>query len=82
MGRRTMTLPGLVIDTAAGTPVYRQIAEGIQTAQRDGRLTAGQQLPPTRDLAKQLRAQPLLLLLGPLKRLDGTESFDYVGIAF
>lgn len=49
-----MTLPGLTIDTAAATPVYRQIAEGIQTALHDGRLSAGQQLPPTRDLAKQL----------------------------
>ena len=49
-----MTLPGLFIDTAAATPVYRQIAEGIQAALRDNRLTAGQQLPPTRDLAKQL----------------------------
>jgi DNA-binding transcriptional MocR family regulator len=49
-----MTLPGLTIDPAAATPVYRQIAEGIQSALRDGRLSAGQQLPPTRDLAKQL----------------------------
>jgi DNA-binding transcriptional MocR family regulator len=49
-----MTLTGLSIDTAAATPVYRQIAEGIQKALRDGRLSAGQQLPPTRDLAKQL----------------------------
>jgi DNA-binding transcriptional MocR family regulator len=49
-----MTLPGLTIDPAAATPVYRQIADGIQSALHDGRLTAGQQLPPTRDLAKQL----------------------------
>jgi DNA-binding transcriptional regulator YhcF (GntR family) len=49
-----MTLPGLNIDSSAATPVYRQIAEGIQAALRDGRLGAGQQLPPTRDLAKQL----------------------------
>ena len=49
-----MTLPGLNIDVSAATPVYRQIAEGIQAALRDHRLTAGQQLPPTRDLAKQL----------------------------
>src|SRR5882672_1773039 len=49
-----MTLPGLIIDSAAAMPVYRQIAEGIQAALRDGRLAAGQQLPPTRDLAKQL----------------------------
>ncbi len=49
-----MTLPGLTIDPAAATPVYRQIAEGIQTALHDGRLASGQQLPPTRDLAKQL----------------------------
>src|SRR5258706_15375710 len=49
-----MTLHGLTIDPTAAMPVYRQIAEGIQTALRDSRLTAGQQLPPTRDLAKQL----------------------------
>jgi DNA-binding transcriptional MocR family regulator len=49
-----MTLPGIALDLAAATPVYRQIAEGIQLALRDGRLAAGQQLPPTRDLAKQL----------------------------
>jgi DNA-binding transcriptional MocR family regulator len=49
-----MTLPGLTIDISAATPVYRQITEGIQSALRDGRLVAGQQLPPTRDLAKQL----------------------------
>jgi DNA-binding transcriptional MocR family regulator len=49
-----MTVPGLGIDSTAATPVYRQIADGIQAALRDGRLTAGQQLPPTRDLAKQL----------------------------
>jgi 2-aminoadipate transaminase len=49
-----MTLPGLVVDSEAATPVYRQIAEGIQSQLRAGRLAPGQQLPPTRDLAKQL----------------------------
>ncbi len=49
-----MTIQGLEIDPAAATPVYRQIAAGIQAALHDGRLSAGQRLPPTRDLAKQL----------------------------
>ena len=49
-----MTVPGLKIDTAAATPVYRQIAEGIRAAVESGRLRPGTQLPPTRDLAKQL----------------------------
>jgi len=78
-----MTLPGLIIDTAAGTPVYRQIAEGIQSALRDGRLTAGQQLPPTRDLAKQLvvnrntviAAYDLLVELGAATGHTGRGTF-------
>lgn len=49
-----MTVPGLHIDTAAATPVYRQIAEGIRAALEAGRIHPGTQLPPTRDLAKQL----------------------------
>jgi DNA-binding transcriptional MocR family regulator len=50
-----MTVPGLHIDTAAATPVYRQIADGIRAALEAGRIHPGTQLPPTRDLAKQLR---------------------------
>jgi len=49
-----MTVPGLHIDPTAATPVYRQIAEGIRAAVEAGRLHPGTQLPPTRDLAKQL----------------------------
>lgn len=49
-----MTVPGLSVDPAAATPVYRQIADGIRAALDEGRLTGGQRLPPTRDLAKQL----------------------------
>src|SRR5262245_16429309 len=49
-----MTVPGLHIDTAAATPVYRQIADGIRAALTAGRIHPGTQLPPTRDLAKQL----------------------------
>src|SRR5512139_3158871 len=52
--RRTMTIPGLHIAPDGATPVYRQIAEGIRRALAQGSLTANQQLPPTRDLAKQL----------------------------
>jgi len=78
-----MTLPGLVIDSSAATPVYRQIAEGIQAALRDGRLTAGQQLPPTRDLAKQLAvnrntviaAYDLLVELGAATGHTGRGTF-------
>jgi DNA-binding transcriptional MocR family regulator len=49
-----MTIPGLSIEPQAALPVYKQIADGIRAALAAGRLTAGQQLPPTRDLAKQL----------------------------
>lgn len=49
-----MTIKDLRIDTTAARPVYRQIADGVRAALAAGRLTPGQQLPPTRDLAKQL----------------------------
>jgi len=45
----------LSIDLTAATPVYRQIADRIRDALREGRIAPGQQLPPTRDLAKRLR---------------------------
>jgi DNA-binding transcriptional MocR family regulator len=78
-----MTIPGLSIDSSAATPVYRQIAEGIQTALYDGRLTAGQQLPPTRELAKQLdvnrntviAAYDLLVELGVATGQTGRGTF-------
>jgi DNA-binding transcriptional MocR family regulator len=78
-----MTLPGLHIDPSAANPVYRQIAEGIQAALRDGRLAAGQQLPPTRDLAKQLgvnrntviAAYDLLVELGAATGHTGRGTF-------
>ena len=49
-----MTNPGLHIDWDSPTPVYRQIAEGVRDAAREGRLESGDRLPPTRDLARQL----------------------------
>src|SRR5436190_129930 len=78
-----MTIPGLTIDASVATPVYRQIAEAIQAAVRDGRLTAGQQLPPTRDLAKQLNvnrntviaAYDLLVELGAATGQTGRGTF-------
>ena len=50
-----MTIPGLVINVDSEVPVYRQIAGGIQTAAADGRLSPGDRLPPTRDLARSLQ---------------------------
>jgi len=44
----------LKIDPGSDAPVYRQIADGILMAMRDGRLEPGR-LPPTRLLARQLR---------------------------
>lgn len=49
-----MTIPGLDVDLASETPVYRQIADGIRAAALDGRLDRRRRLPPTRDLARQL----------------------------
>jgi len=47
-------IPGLQIDQGSSIPVYRQIADGVRSAARDGRLRPGHRLPPTRDLARHL----------------------------
>lgn len=49
-----MTIPGLRIESQGAVAVYRQIADGILEALRDGRLAPGQQLPPSRDLSREL----------------------------
>ncbi len=50
-----MPIPGLQVDPNSAVPVYRQIADGVRAAAQDGRLAPGHRLPPTRDLARQLR---------------------------
>src|ERR1700683_841280 len=42
------------LDPASETPLYRQLASFIHDLVRTGRLSAGDRLPPTRDLASQL----------------------------
>jgi GntR family transcriptional regulator len=42
------------IDKEKGSPVYRQIIEQVTTLIRDGKLSAGDRLPPERDLAVEL----------------------------
>lgn len=42
------------IDRSSDTPAYRQIIEQITTLIRDGELTAGDRLPPERELAAEL----------------------------
>ncbi len=49
-----MRIPGLQVDLESSTPVYRQIADSVRAALRDGRLRTGRRLPPTRDLAREL----------------------------
>ena len=51
-----MVIPGLHIDENSSVPVYRQVADGVMSAAREGRLEPGHRLPPTRDLARQLTA--------------------------
>jgi 2-aminoadipate transaminase len=42
------------LDPASETPLYRQLASFIQDLVQTGQLSAGDRLPPTRDLATQL----------------------------
>jgi len=49
-----MLLPGLKIESDSLVPVYRQIAEGVVAAAKNGSIEPGHRLPPTRDLARDL----------------------------
>ena len=42
------------IDESSGTPIYRQIADGVRREIARGRVEPGERLPPARDLAEAL----------------------------
>lgn len=42
------------ISESSGTPIYRQIADGIRREIAQGRVESGDRLPPARDLAEAL----------------------------
>jgi DNA-binding transcriptional regulator YhcF (GntR family) len=44
-------LPRLHTDSDSSTPLYRQLYEQLSSAIADGRLTRGERLPATRELA-------------------------------
>ena len=48
----------ITLDLADGVPIYRQIANQIRYLAASGRLTPGEELPPIRTLALQLRVTP------------------------
>ena len=48
----------ITIDLSDGVPIYRQIANQIRYLAASGRLAPGEELPPIRTLALQLRVTP------------------------
>jgi GntR family transcriptional regulator len=48
----------ITIDLSGGVPIYRQIANQIRYLAASGRLAPGEELPPIRTLALQLRVTP------------------------
>jgi GntR family transcriptional regulator len=49
----------LPVDPNSGLPVYRQIIDQVRRMMVSGRLAPGERLPSIRDLAMQLRINPL-----------------------
>jgi GntR family transcriptional regulator len=47
------------IDTHSGVPIYRQVIEQIRRQIMTGQLAEGGQLPTVRDLAAQLKVNPM-----------------------
>lgn len=56
------TLPIIAVDRASATPLYRQLYEGYREAILDGRLRAGQRLPSTRSLAREIQISRIPVL--------------------
>lgn len=50
------------IDFESTVPLYKQLYEGLKEAIEQGRLKPGDRMPPTRDLAKQLRLSRVTVL--------------------
>jgi GntR family transcriptional regulator len=48
----------ITLNLSDGVPIYRQIANQIKYLAASGRLAAGEELPPIRTLALQLRVTP------------------------
>jgi GntR family transcriptional regulator/MocR family aminotransferase len=48
-------LPPIALDAASGTPMYDQLSEWFRRAIIDGHLRAGQRVPSTRNLARELK---------------------------
>jgi len=51
----------LDINHHSGVPIYRQVIEQIQRQIMAGQLKEGQQLPSVRELAEQLRVNPMTI---------------------
>ena len=49
----------LSIDNHSGVPIFRQILDQVRRQVLSGQLAHGEQLPPVRDLALQLRVNPM-----------------------
>ena len=48
----------LDVDTAASTPIWRQIEDGVRRLLASGRLPVGNAVPSVRELARALRINP------------------------
>ena len=55
-------VPAIAVDRSAGKPLYQQICDGFRDAIVERRLTAGQRLPSTRALARDLRISRIPVL--------------------
>lgn len=81
--RQEIPISGVTIDRSSRTPVYKQLYSEFRDAILAGRFLPGQQIPPTRELAKVLKisrttvllAFDHLLLEGYIKGKPGAGTF-------
>ncbi|MEL6821890.1 MAG: PLP-dependent aminotransferase family protein [Calditrichota bacterium] len=81
--QKEIIIAGIELDTGKKAPLYRQVYQQFRKAILDGRFTPGQQLPPSRDLAKYLNisrttvtmAFEHLMLEGYIRGKQGAGTF-------
>ena len=81
--QKEIIIAGIALNNNGDTPLYRQVYQQFRAAILDGRFTPGQQLPPSRDLARYLKisrttvtlAFEHLMLEGYIRGKQGSGTF-------
>lgn len=78
-GRTASFIPPMALDFGSETPLYRQIATWFEKAIASGRLQAGQRVPSTRALARELKVSRVPVIGAYKLLMEGGYLQTFVG---